>query len=158
MLTLWSDQPLGPAFSRVENEMAAEEILYLMGQPNGPRARDRLKDGTCFARNKNVKVWDKTGFVKGVNGNIGIVQVDTPEGPKSYTVVMAMERANYKSISGNANGWSFNLSQHMRRISELVYTYMSIQYHRYNECKQTDRLVYHASQALERPEVVKASL
>ena len=158
MLTLWSDQPLGPAFSRVENEMAAEEILYMMGQPNGPRARDRLKDGTCFARNKNVKVWDKTGFVKGVNGNIGIVQIDTPEGPKSYTVVMAMERANYKSISGNANGWSFNLSQHMRRISELVYTYMSIQYHRYNECKQTDRLVYHASQALERPEVVKASL
>jgi uncharacterized protein YgiM (DUF1202 family) len=158
MLTLWSDQPLGPEFSRVENEMAAEEILYLMGQPNGPRARDRLKDGTCFARNKNVKVWDKTGFVKGVNGNIGIVQIDTPEGPKSYTVVMAMERANHESISGNANGWSFNLSQHMRRISELIYTYMSIEYHRYNECKQTDRLVYHASQALEQPEIIKTSL
>lgn len=158
MLALWSDQALGPEFSQVENEMAAEEMLYLMGQPNGPRARDRLKDGTCFARNPHVKVWDKTGFVKGVNGNVGIVQIETPEGPRSYTVVMALEREEYKTIPGNANKWSYNLSQHMRRISELVYTYMSIQYHRYNECEQTDRLVYHASQALKRPDVVRASL
>jgi beta-lactamase class A len=159
MITLWSSRVLGPYFSQVENEKASEEMLYLMGQPGRSRARDRLKDGTCYARNPLVKVWDKTGFVKGVNGNTGIVEIDTPEGRRSYTVVMALDRRDFKTIAGNANRWSYQMSTHMRRISELVYSYMSIRYNRYNECNTpSKRLVRHASNALQSPDQLRHAL
>ena len=95
---------------------------------------ERIKAGTCFSSNKSVKIWDKTGFVKGVNGNGGIVEIDTPHGRKAYSIVMFIERDKYHTIIGDATKWSERMAMHMRRISEMTYAFFSNRYESYNKC------------------------
>ena len=147
---LWSNQILGANFSKVANEQASTEMLYLLGLPGRKQARDRLKDGTCYANNRSIRIWDKTGFVKGLNGNAGILEIDTPRGRIAYTVTTIVDREKFKTISGSGNGWSFNISQQMRRMSELAYAYMTVQYGSYNECGSKP-LTYHTRRAFQNP-------
>ena len=60
------------------------------------------------------RVWDKTGFVKGINGDAGIVEFNTPNGRRAYTIVLIMERENYLSIPGDANTWSARVAMVLR--------------------------------------------
>ncbi|GIT03738.1 MAG: hypothetical protein CM1200mP28_09970 [Deltaproteobacteria bacterium] len=112
-------------------------MLNLLKLPGYPWLKDRIKAGTCFSTNKTVKLWDKTGFVKGSNGNAGIVEINTPFGRKAYSIVLFIERKDFHSISGNARKWFEQSSMHMRRISEMTYAYFSKRYHNYNECGLT---------------------
>ena len=109
-------------------------MLYLMSLPGYKWIQDRIKDGTCFARRKSVRVWDKTGFVKGINGDAGIVEFNTPNGRRAYTIVLIMERENYLSIPGDANTWSARVAMVLRRISEMSYAFVSSYYNRPNQC------------------------
>ena len=109
-------------------------MLNLLKLPGHPWLKDRIKAGTCYSTNKTVKLWDKTGFVKGSNGNAGIVEINTPFGRKAYSIVLFIERKDFHSITGNARKWFEQASMHMRRISEMTYAYFSKRYHKYNEC------------------------
>ncbi|MEC9383052.1 MAG: hypothetical protein VYD06_01255, partial [SAR324 cluster bacterium] len=97
---------------------------------------------TCFSSNKSVKIWDKTGFVKGVNGNAGIVEIDTPHGRRAYSLVMFMEREDYQTIEGSALRWSERVSLHMREISEITFAFISNRYESYNECGRSQLIRY----------------
>ncbi len=131
---IWWQRAIGPEFSLLNNQIASEEILDLLSLPGHAWLKDRIKAGTCFADNQVVNIWDKTGFVKGVNGNAGIVEIDTPHGKKAYTIVMFMERDDHDSISGDASKWFERMSVHMRKISEMTYAYFSLHYNSYNLC------------------------
>ena len=79
-------------------------------------------------------MWDKTGFVKGSNGNAGIVEINTPFGKKAYSIVLFIERKDFHSITVNVKKWFEKTSMHMRRISEMTYAYFSNLNHNYNQC------------------------
>ncbi len=97
-----------------------------------------------------------TGFVKGLNGNAGIVEIDTPHGRKAYSLVMLMERQDYQTIEGDAANWFEIVSLHMRRISEITFAYISNRYESYNECGHS-QLIRYAKLALA-PRPLQASL
>ena len=132
------------------------QLLYLLSLPGHAWLKDRIKAGTCFAANKSVKLWDKTGFVKGLNGNAGIVEIDTPHGRKAYSLVMLMERQDYQTIEGDAASWFEIVSLHMRRISEITFAYISNRYESYNECGHS-QLIRYATLALA-PRPLQAAL
>ncbi len=154
---LWAGQALGPGFSELENRAASRRMLDYLGMDSSNRVHDRIKDGTCYSDNQQVKLWDKTGFVKGVNGNAGIVEIDTPHGRRAYSVVLIIERANYQSIAGNANAWSSGISEQMRRIAEMVYAYFNVRYEAADSCG-FDQLLHHAKLAYEHQEQYRAAL
>ena len=131
---LWFKQVIGAKYSRKQNRVASIEMLNLLKLPGHPWLKDRIRAGTCFSTNKTVKLWDKTGFGKGSNGNAGIVEINTPFGRKAYSIVIFIERKNFHSIKENARNWFKNASLHMRKISEMAYAYFSIQYKNYNKC------------------------
>jgi len=131
---IWSHRVIGPEFGLQKNRTASKEMLRLLELPGHSWLIDRIKAKTCFSSNKSVKIWDKTGFVKGVNGNGGIVEIDSPNGRKAYSIVMFIERDDYQTIKGDASQWSERTSQHMRRISEMTYAFISDRYDSYNEC------------------------
>ena len=81
-----------------------------------------------------IKLWDKTGFVKGLNGNAGIVEIDTPLGRRAYSIMMFIERNNFETIDGNAQEWFKSISEHMRRISEIIFAFFSNRYKSYYDC------------------------
>ena len=116
------------------NKEVYDEILFLLGLPGHPWIKDRIKAGTCFSSRKSVKIWDKTGFVKGSNGDAGIVQISTPYGRKAYSIVMFIERKNYKSIKDHGKDWYESTSTHMRRISEMTFAFFSNKYESHYEC------------------------
>ena len=43
---------------------ANRQVFFVNG------VRDRLRDGTCIARESGTRIWDKTGFVRGLNGEL----------------------------------------------------------------------------------------
>ena len=142
LLKIWFKRVIGAKYSAQINIVAAKEMLYLLGLPGHAWLKDRIKAGTCFSANKSVKLWDKTGFVKGVNGNAGIVEIDTPHGRRAYTLVIFMEREDYLTIEGDASSWSERMSLHMRKISELSYAFISNRYNSYNECGHSQLIRY----------------
>ena len=131
---LWLKKLIGSKYSREQNRRVSIEMLNLLKLPGHPWLKDRIRAGTCFSKNKTVKLWDKTGFVKGSNGNAGIVEINTPFGRKAYSIVIFIERKNFHSITEKARNWFENASTHMRRISEMTFAYFSNQYHNYNKC------------------------
>ena len=153
---IWNQRVIGPEYSQQKNRTASKEMLYLLGLPGQAWLKDRIKAGTCFSSNKLVKIWDKTGFVKGVNGNAGIVEIDTPHGRKAYSIVMFIEREDYQSITGDAAQWSESVSHHMRRISEMTYAFISNRYGSFNKCGLS-RLIRSAKLALA-PRPLQATL
>jgi len=124
------------------NRKISEEMLLLLGLPGHTWLKDRIKAGTCFSSDKTVNIWDKTGFVKGANGNAGIVEIETPYGKKAYSIVLFIERNNYESIKGDAKKWFFKSSFHMRRISEMTYAFFSNRYERYFNCGYSNLIRY----------------
>lgn len=154
---IWSGRGLGPGFSELENRAASRKMLDYLGMGSDHRVNDRLKDGTCYAENDQVKLWDKTGFVKGVNGNAGIVEIDTPHGRRAYSVVLILERANYQSIDGNAVEWSSSISEQMRRISEMVYAHFNLEYEAADDCGY-ESLIHHVRRAHEQEGRLRAAL
>ena len=134
---LWFQRIIGSKYSGEQNRQVSIEMLNLLKLPGHPWLKDRIKAGTCYSTNKTVKLWDKTGFVKGSNGNAGIVEINTPFGRKAYSIVLFIERKDFHSITGNARKWFEQASMHMRRISEMTYAYFSKRYHNYNECGLT---------------------
>jgi len=142
LLKIWFKRVISAKYSAQTNKVAAKEMLYLLGLPGHAWLKDRIKAGTCFSANKSVKLWDKTGFVKGVNGNAGIVEIDTPHGRRAYTLVIFMEREDYLTIEGDASSWSERMSLHMRKISELSYAFISNRYNSYNECGHSQLIRY----------------
>ena len=134
LVRTWFHKSLGEKNPVKQNRQASKRMLYLMSLPGYKWIQDRIKDGTCFARRKSVRIWDKTGFVKGVNGDAGIIEFDTPKGRRAYTIVMIMERENYRSIPGDANRWSAKVAMVLRRISEMGYAFVSSHYNRLNQC------------------------
>ena len=133
-LEIWFQRIIGTKYSGEQNRQVSIEMLNLLKLPGHPWLKDRIKAGTCYSTNKTVKLWDKTGFVKGSNGNAGIVEINTPFGRKAYSIVIFIERKDFDSITGNAREWFEQASIHMRRISEMTYAYFSKRYHNYNEC------------------------
>ena len=131
---LWFQRIIGSKYSGEQNRQVSIEMLNLLKLPGHPWLKDRIKAGTCYSTNKTVKLWDKTGFVKGSNGNAGIVEINTPFGRKAYSIVLFIERKDFHSITVNARKWFEQASMHMRRISEMTYAYFSKRYHNYNEC------------------------
>jgi len=131
---LWFQRIIGPKYSKEQNRQVSIEMLNLLKLPGHPWLKDRIKAGTCYSTNKTVKLWDKTGFVKGSNGNAGIVEINTPFGRKAYSIVLFIERKDFHSITGNSRKWFEQASMHMRRISEMTYAYFSKRYHNYNKC------------------------
>jgi len=144
---LWFQRIIGPKYSGEQNREVSIEMLNLLQLPGHPWLKDRIKAYTCYSRNKTVKLWDKTGFVKGSNGNAAIVEINTPFGRKAYTIVLFIERKDFHSITGNAKKWFDHASIHMRRISEMTYAYFSKRYYNYNECG-LPLLMRHTSNAL----------
>ena len=134
LVRTWFHQSLGVKSDKEQNRQASKRMLYLMSLPGYKWIQDRIKDGTCFSRRKSVRVWDKTGFVKGINGDAGIVEFNTPNGRRAYTIVLIMERENYLSIPGDANTWSARVAMVLRRISEMSYAFVSSYYNRPNQC------------------------
>ncbi len=134
LVRTWFHQSLGMKSNKEQNRQASKRMLYLMSLPGYKWIQDRIKDGTCFSRRKSVRVWDKTGFVKGINGDAGIVEFNTPNGRRAYTIVLIMERENYLSIPGDANTWSARVAMVLRRISEMSYAFVSSYYNRPNQC------------------------
>ncbi len=132
-------------------------MMRLLSLPGHKWMPDRIKDGTCFDKNAVVRIWDKTGFVKGINGNAGIVEIDTPHGRRAYTIVHIMERGNYRSIPGDANQWSKRVAKVMRRLSEMSYAYFSSLYNSYNRCGQ-QLLFHHALSAGKTEKTLPVSL
>lgn len=156
LMNIWFKRAIGPQYSAQINKTAAHEMLNLLGLPGHTWLKDRIKAETCFSSNKSVKLWDKTGFVKGLNGNAGIVEIDTPHGRKAYSLVMLMERQDYQTIEGDAASWFEIVSLHMRRISEITFAYISNRYESYNECGHS-QLIRYAKLALA-PRPLQASL
>ena len=156
LMKIWFKRAIGPQYSTQINKTAAHEMLNLLGLPGHPWLKDRIKAETCFSSNKSVKLWDKTGFVKGLNGNAGIVEIDTPHGRKAYSLVMLVERQDYQTIEGDAASWFEIVSLHMRRISEITFAYISNRYESYNECGHS-QLIRYAKLALA-PRPLQASL
>ena len=142
LMNIWFKRVIGPQYSTQINKKAAHEMLNLLGLPGHPWLKDRIKAETCFSSNKSVKLWDKTGFVKGLNGNADIVEIDTPHGRKAYSLVMLMERQDYQTIEGDAASWFEIVSLHMRRISEITFAYISNRYESYNECGHSQLIRY----------------
>ena len=141
-VNIWFKRVIGTKYSAQVNKTAAKEMLYLLSLPGHAWLKDRIKADTCFAANKSVKLWDKTGFVKGVNGNAGIVEIDTPHGRRAYSLVMFMEREDYQTIIGSASRWSERVSLHMRKISEITFAFISNRYESYNECGRSQLIRY----------------
>ena len=131
---LWFQRIIGNKYSEKQNRLVSIEMLNLLNLPGHTWLKDRIKAGTCYSENKTVKLWDKTGFVKGSNGNAGIVEISTPFGRKAYSIVLFIERKDFHSITGNAKRWFENSSMHMRRISEMTFAYFSNRYKSYNKC------------------------
>ena len=131
---MWIQRVLGKKYSIEQNRLVSIEMLDLLKLPGYKWVKDRIKAGTCFSTNKTVKLWDKTGFVKGSNVNAGIVEINTPFGRKAYSIVMFIERKDFHSIKVNTKKWFEKTSKHMRRISEMTYAYFSNLYHNYNQC------------------------
>ena len=144
---LWFQRVIGSKYSGQQNRLVSIEMLNLLKLPGHPWLKDRIKAGTCYSTNKTVKLWDKTGFVKGSNGNAGIVEINTPFGRKAYSIVLFIERKDFHSITGNARKWFEQASMHMRRISEMTYAYFSKRYQNYNECG-LPLLMHHTRNAL----------
>ena len=131
---MWIQRVLGKKYSIEQNRLVSIEMLDLLKLPGYSWIKDRIKAGTCYSTNKTVTLWDKTGFVKGSNGNAGIVEINTPFGRKAYSIVIFIERQDFHSITVNVKSWFEKTSMHMRRISEMTYAYFSKQYHNFNEC------------------------
>ena len=123
---LWFQRILGSKYSGEQNRQVSIEMLNLLKLPGHPWLKDRIKADTCYSTNKTVKLWDKTGFVKGSNGNAGIVEINTPFGRKAYSIVLFIERKDIHSITGNARKWFEQASMHMRRISAVSYTHLTL--------------------------------
>jgi len=134
LVTIWFKLILNSKNNHQKNLAISEEMLHLLGLPGHAWLKDRIKAGTCFSSNRSVKIWDKTGFVKGVNGNAGIVEIDTPHGRKAYSIVLFIERKNYETIKGDAQKWNDRVSFHMRRISEITYAFFSNRYKSFFKC------------------------
>ncbi len=131
---LWIQRILGKKYSIEQNRHVSIEMLDLLKLPGYTWIKDRIKAGTCFSTNKTVTLWDKTGFVKGSNGNAGIVEINTPFGRKAYSIVIFIERKDFHSITENVKKWFEMTSMHMRRISEMTFAYFSNLNHNYNQC------------------------
>ncbi len=144
---MWNRQVLGPSFSKVSNRKASEQMLYLLGLSSRRGVRDRLKDGTCFANDRQAKVWDKTGFVRGLNGDVGIIEVSTPQGRKAYSIISIISRYDYNSIRGSGNRWAGKQSKLHRKISEMSYAYFKMKYGKKVSCGR-DRLFQHGGSSL----------
>ena len=125
---LWNRQILGPEFSSALNEKASDQMLYLLGLSSRQGVRDRLKDGTCFAADRSAKIWNKTGFVRGLNGDVGIIEIKTPKGRRPYSIISIIDRPNYHSIRGSGNSWARRQSKLHRMISEMSYAYFKNKY------------------------------
>ena len=143
---LWIQRLLGKKFSVEQNRLVSIEMLDLLKLPGHSWIKDRIKAGTCYSTNKTVKLWDKTGFVKGSNGNAGIVEINTPFGRKAYSIVIFIERKDFHSITVNVKKWFEKTSMHMRRISEMTYAYFSNLNHNYNQCG-INLLMHHTKKA-----------
>lgn len=141
-VNIWFKRVIGAKYSAQINKEAAREMLYLLSLPGHSWLKDRIKADTCFSANKSVKLWDKTGFVKGVNGNAGVIEIDTPHGRRAYSLVMFMEREDYQTIEGDANSWSERVSLHMRKISEITFAFISNRYESYYECGRSQLIRY----------------
>ncbi|MBF0287941.1 MAG: serine hydrolase [SAR324 cluster bacterium] len=133
-IRLWDRQILGHRFSRALNEKASRQMLYLLGLSSRRGVKDRLKDGTCFANDRSAKIWNKTGFVRGLNGDVGIIEIKTPKGRRPYTIISIIDRPNYRSIRGNGNWWAKRQSRLHRKISEMSYAYFKRKYGARTKC------------------------
>ena len=146
-VNIWFQRLFGQTFNLHKNEIASKEMLNLLGLPGHSWLKDRIKAETCFSTNNSVKLWDKTGFVKGANGNAGIVEIDSPHGRKAYSIVLFIEREDYQTIKGDAAQWFERTSLRMRRISEMTYAFFANRYQSYNKCGLKP-LIHYAKLAL----------
>ncbi len=133
-IRLWDRQILGPKFSPELNAKASDQMLYFLGLSSRRGVKDRLKDGTCFASDRTAKIWDKTGFVRGLNADVGIIEIKTPEGRRPYSIISIIDRPNYRSIRGNGRTWARRQSQFHRMISEMSYAYFKNKYGSPTKC------------------------
>lgn len=140
---LWDREILGKTFDSKSNKKASEQMLYILGLSSSSRARDRLKDGTCFASDRSAKIWDKTGYVRGLNGDVGIIEIDTKQGRRSYSVISIIDRPNYKTIRGNSDRWARKQSRLHRRISEMTYAFFKERYGSKTQCGRQRLLRYY---------------
>lgn len=131
---LWNQEILGPKFTAKQNKEASKKMLFYLGLSSSSKARDRLKDGTCFASDRSTKIWDKTGYVRGLNGDVGIIEIKTPQGRRPYSVISIIDRPNYKSIRGNSDRWARKQSRHHRRFSEMTYAFFKDKYGAKTQC------------------------
>ena len=141
---IWKHEALGANFSKSKNISASKKMLYYLGLPSTRRVRDRLKDGTCFARDRSVRIWDKTGFVRGLNGDVGVIEIRTPKGRRAYSIISIIDRPDYKTIRGSGNAWASRQSKIHRRISEMSYAFFKSKYGSNTRCGQ-NRLTLYAS-------------
>ena len=139
---IWKKLVINTKNNQKTNRDISEEMLFLLSLPGHAWIKDRVKDNTCFSLDKTTKVWDKTGFVKGANGNAAIVRIDTPHGKKAYSIILFIERNDYETIKGDAKIWYDNVSIHMRRISEMTYAFFSKRYERNFKCGLSKLLHY----------------
>ncbi|MBF0279654.1 MAG: serine hydrolase [SAR324 cluster bacterium] len=133
-IRLWDRQILGQGFSSELNEKASDQMLYLLGLSSRRGVKDRLKDGTCFASDRTAKIWDKTGFVRGLNADVGIIEINTPKGRRPYSIISIIDRPNYHSIRGSGNSWARRQSKFHRMISEMSYAYFKNKYGAPTKC------------------------
>lgn len=99
----------------------ASEIKRLMSLPN----RDRLYTG---ARDipKGTVVYDKTGSTKHLCGNMGILEVNSPDGKKyAYTLIGVIQK---DKPAHNYTSWITSRGDIIREVSNIVYREMDSRY------------------------------
>lgn len=78
---------------------------------------DRLKTGTNYLP-LGARVYDKTGSTAMVCGNVGIIECDSPRGPRAYAISAVIE-SSYKVQSYSR--WIASRGNIIRNVSDMTY-------------------------------------
>ncbi len=78
---------------------------------------DRLKTGTHYLP-LSARVYDKTGSTAMVCGNVGIIECDSPQGPRAYAISAIIE-SSYKVQSYGR--WIASRGNIIRNVSDMTY-------------------------------------
>ena len=131
---LWQGRLLGKEFSEQANRKASFQMLRLMQLPPPSQIADRLHAKTCLDEDQTTKLWDKTGFVRGSNGDAGIIAFQAEQQRVAYIIVSVIWRKDHQSIISNGKRWFQKSNFIHRRISEMTYAYFQKQYPGQSSC------------------------
>ncbi len=134
---LWQHRILGDQFSQQANRQASLEILWLMQLPPPSQIADRLYSKTCLTQDPHTRLWDKTGFVRGSNGNAGVIGFQVNDKTQAYIIVSVIWRKNHQSINSGGKLWFQKSNFIHRRISEMTYAYFQKLYSGPSTCGAT---------------------